>query len=149
MPSSLAGWGQPIPNAFNSNSAIRAGHPSSVTVRLALCKACKTLASTAPDGYIEMSVIRGQVEKILCEEPPLERELLEICETEGNSHNGGGVFEVRTDTNGHNFIKHESGDDGDRHRTLGAPGEIGSPVVGSGVAHFGARGGNFGPPGGF
>jgi len=154
MPSSLGGWGQPINNAFSNanNSTIRAGHPRSVTVRLALCKACKNIEASTPDGFIEMGILRDQVEKILCDsEPPLERELLEICETEGNSTNGGGVFDVRSNENGQSFIKHEP--DSSSMRTLGAPlGEIGSPIVGSssGISVFGGRGGHaFGPSGGF
>lgn len=145
---SLGGWDNPMSSVFNNinNSVHRAGHPRSVNLRLALCRAHHNLMSRSSDGYIEMPLMFDQVQKLLPEEMLNEKELLEMCETEGTPNNGGGFFDIKTIDND-NYIKYTP-DEGGR-RTLGAPGEIGSPVTGGGNAHFGGRGGNFGPPGGF
>lgn len=149
-PSTLGGWSQqPISNAFGlgNNSVIRAGHPRSVTVRLALCRTCRNLESNYPDGYIDMGVVLEHVKEILPEDPPTETELIDICETEGTPTNGGGVFNFKTNEKHYNSIKYIP--DADLRRTVGGPGEIGSPVVGSGITSFAPTGtigrGNYGP----
>ena len=59
------------------------------------------------------------------------QEMLEICDTEGNTTNGGGSFSTIQDQGGL-FIKYEAG----RNASLsgrGAPGDIGSPIIGGGA----------------
>jgi hypothetical protein len=56
------------------------------------------------------------------------RELLDICDTEGNPQNGGGSFTIEThEPNGY-YVKFEPG----RNRSMsarGAAGDIGSPIT--------------------
>ena len=93
------------------------------------------------DGFISLDAIKAQVDLLnpTNERPVSEDDLLALCETEGNMQNGGGSFDVRED-GPHRFIRwvpsmHNGiGPDGLPHlqRAVGAPGEIGSPVIGSG-----------------
>jgi hypothetical protein len=111
-----------------------------------LCRACKELADgeankgdisgTDKDDFIPLESIKGQVDLLNQGEPVTEPELLDICDTEGNHLNGGGSFDVRRDDSGKVAIRWVSGNSaGDQpllQRAVGAPGEIGSPIVGSG-----------------
>jgi hypothetical protein len=128
----MGGWGAPLNSSFGS-TAIRSSQPRSVSVRLMICRACKNLEASAPDGFIDINALRDQVEHMNPPgEPPVsEKEVLDICETEGNAINGGGAFDIRRDSNGHCSIRFES-EIPTSHRALGAPGEIGSPIVGGG-----------------
>jgi len=130
----MGGWGSTNNSGFSSSSTApgRPSQPRSVGVRLMLCQACRNLAGSTRDGFYDIDAIRGQIERInpLREEPVFEKELLEICETEGNSHNGGGVFDVQK-INDRTMIRYES-DLPPNSRPAGAPGDIGSPVVGGG-----------------
>ncbi|KAI6086277.1 salt tolerance down-regulator-domain-containing protein [Hypoxylon rubiginosum] len=118
-------------------SMMRASAPRSVAVRQMLVRSCKDLAPHAgsPDGYIDISSIKGHVDSLNFpgHDPVSEAELLDMCETEGNTQNGGGTFDVRHDESGRVSIKFEP-DAGSAPsslpRNLGAPGEIGSPIVG-------------------
>ncbi|KAI8629495.1 hypothetical protein F5Y19DRAFT_83958 [Xylariaceae sp. FL1651] len=118
----------------------RAAQPRSVVIRQLLVRACKDLENYAADasGYIELSAIKGHVDSITPSpsESIDEAELLDICETEGNPQNGGGSFDIRRDDNGKVAIRFEVGG-GSGHgpfpRNVGAPGEIGSPIVGAGT----------------
>jgi len=150
-PSSLPGsgfmgsWGPTPSTSFGSvggGPAIRPSQPRSVMVRLMVCRACKNLEGSTPDGYIDVKFIKDQVDHLNPPgEPPIsEKELFEICDTEGNTINGGGTFEIRDDGEGHRSICHVN--DSPSQRPVGAPGEIGSPIVG-GVSRF------TGPPPGF
>ncbi|RDW94399.1 stress response protein NST1 [Coleophoma crateriformis] len=138
----LGGWGAP-PNAsfgsMNGAPAMRPSQPRSVAVRLMICRACKNLNGTTSDGFLDISTIKEQVDQLnpLHEQPVTEKELLDICDTEGNANNGGGSFEIRNER----FVRYES--DVPSHRSMGAPGEIGSPIVGGGerISRFA------GPPG--
>jgi hypothetical protein len=134
-PVGMGGWPHTNGAAFGSLSGPsgRPGQPRSVAVRLMLCRACKNLEGNTQDTFHSIDDIRDQVERLLPlrDEMVSERELLDICETEGNSTNGGGTFEVKAE-NGTTMIRYEvstlsSG------RPAGVPGEIGSPIVGSGM----------------
>lgn len=143
----LGGWGPPANSSFGSvggNPVIRPSEPRSVAVRLMICRACKNLEGNAPDGYVDINAIKEQVDQFNPpnEQPVSEKELLDICETEGNPINGGGSFDIRKDANDHASIRYEN--DTSSTRPIGAPGEIGSPIVGSGgISRF------TGPPPGF
>ncbi|KAI1105199.1 hypothetical protein F4804DRAFT_331593 [Jackrogersella minutella] len=117
---------------------MRTSQPRSVAVRQMLVSACKDLETHAadPDRYIDLSAIKGHVDSLILpgQEPVSEAELLDMCETEGNPQNGGGSFDVRRDSNNKVSIRFEA--DGGPvptpfARSVGAPGEIGSPVVGT------------------
>ncbi|RKF73084.1 Stress response protein nst1 [Golovinomyces cichoracearum] len=103
-----------------------------VGVRLMICRACKNLEGVTPDGFNSISVIKEQVEQMNPpgEQPVSEKEILDICETEGNAINGGGSFDIREEGNGFCSIRYEN--ETPPHRPLGAPGEIGSPILGNG-----------------
>jgi len=65
----------------------------------------------------------------------MEQELLNLCDTEGNSSNGGGTFDTRRDAGGHGkhairWVPDLNDGLNAPHRAVGAPGEIGSPLVG-------------------
>jgi hypothetical protein len=136
-PGFLGGWpGGPVNGSFGplgGAAPIRSSQPRSVAVRLMICRACKNLEGSTPDGFYDINAIRDQLEHLNPpgEQPVLEKELLDICETEGNSINGGGSFDIRRDGNGHCSIRFEN-DIIPGHRPVGAPGEIGSPIVGGG-----------------
>lgn len=102
-------------NAFASNGGFGAGlglgngvgghRPSGVgnrplTIRIALCQACKQLNNASRgegDGYHTVKVLLSQIaaNRPPLDSPPTLREIEEICETEGDSQNGGGELYVR------------------------------------------------------
>lgn len=108
-----------------------------------LVRACKDLANHAadPEGYISLSAIKGHVDSIT---PPdwaqvFESDLLDMCETEGNSQNGGGSFETRSDDLGKVSIRFDPNINltpTHHPRSVGAPGEVFNkgPAVGVGGA---------------
>ncbi|KAI1007324.1 Stress response protein [Podosphaera aphanis] len=134
-PGFIGGWPSAGFMVGSQNSRTLQSRP--VGVRLMICRACRNLEGTTPDGYSNLNAIKDQVEQ-MCppNEPPItEKEILDICETEGNAINGGGSFDVREDSVGNWSIRYE--DEIPSHRPLGAPGEIGSPIVGNGgLARF-------------
>ncbi|KAI0395873.1 hypothetical protein F5Y17DRAFT_421775 [Xylariaceae sp. FL0594] len=136
---SNAGW-PPTNPAFGSPHTMptRPAQPRSVFVRQLLVRACKELEARAADGsgYIDLSLIKGHIDSINTSttDPIDQRELLEFCETEGNAQNGGGSFDVRRDMFDKVAIRFDPGGGlgrGPFSRNIGAPGEIGSPIVGS------------------
>ncbi len=137
----MGGWGAPINTAFGTvggNPPIRQSQPRSVTIRQMICRACKNLEGSTPDGYYALSAIKEQIENSNqpSEQSISEAELLDICETEGNANNGGGTFNIRKDENGQSSVNYEV-EMPTPLRSLGAPGEIGSPIVGnSGLGRF-------------
>jgi hypothetical protein len=139
----LGGWGAPpINSTFGPLGVgvappLRSSQPRSVAVRLMICRACKNLGGSTPDGFCDINAIRDQLEHLNSPGEQLisEKELLDICETEGNANNGGGVFEIRRDDNGHHFIRFEN-DVPSSHRPLAAP-----------VSPIGGGGGVSRPPG--
>ncbi|KAI1371653.1 hypothetical protein F4677DRAFT_434759 [Hypoxylon crocopeplum] len=140
----LVSVGWPPSASFGSTPpGIRASQPRPIVVRQMLVRSCKDLGPHAdPEGYIKLSLIKNHVDSINFpgQEPVSEKELHEMCETEGNSQNGGGSFEIRSDDDREIKIRFEP-DGGSASssfpRNVGAPGEIGSPVVGAGSPnHF-------------
>ncbi|KAI9673145.1 MAG: Stress response protein nst1 [Caeruleum heppii] len=132
----------------------RSGLSRPVNVRLLICQACKQLSTSKPpgdSGFHEISNVLRHIDGIRPgSEPPVQmREFLDICDTEGDAQNGGGMFVLTNDERGEGrtFIKHEMSD----HQrgfapgsTRGSvdPGEIGSPISGQAMpASFGGAAG--------
>ena len=143
----MGGWGSgPSPNSSfgGGPQTVRTAQPRGVAVRLNICRACKNLEGSTSDGFYDVNVIKDQVAHLTIsgDAPVSTQEILDICETEGNAMNGGGSFDIRND-GGQCSIRYEA-DLPNSQRPVGAPGEIGSPIVGGGMmARFG------GPPPGF
>ncbi|EKD13176.1 uncharacterized protein L3040_002978 [Drepanopeziza brunnea f. sp. 'multigermtubi'] len=139
------GWGSANSSfgAVGLPQPMRPSHSRPITVRLLITQACKNLEGTSPDGYFDINLVKREVDSINTSDDPVsEAELLDICETEGNAVNGGGSFDVRA-IGTTRSIRYET-DALPPHRPLGAPGEIGSPIMGSGnFSRF------HGPPPGF
>ncbi|KAL3291650.1 stress response protein nst1 [Colletotrichum asianum] len=141
-------WGSPMMQPMPSLGQIRtAGNPRSVTVRLMLCRACKELQarSEESESFIDMSAVKSEVDHLSRMDVVSEEELLDLLETEGNAHNGGGTFEIRRDANGPGkhtvrWVPEFSDLSQPQHRAVGAPGEIGSPIIGGGSLTFLSRG---------
>ena len=101
-------------------------------------------------GYHNIDILLRQVELLKpVHEPPIQlRELLTICETEGNSQNGGGSFDIKEQPGLGFCVKYEP----DHNTSMGprgglVPGDIGSPVpLSAGLAFGGPRA--FQAPGG-
>lgn len=128
------GWGQ-MNNSFGgvgNPQIIRPSPPRSVAIRLMICRACKDLEGTTPDGFYSLKAIKDQIDQYPANEHPIpESEVYTYCSTEGSPQNGGGSFEVRQDDKGC-FVRHiVENDSPSSNRPVGPPGDIGSPVVGS------------------
>lgn len=110
--------------------------PASV-VRQKLCNVCRDLAmqDPAPDGFISLSsvhdAIKDQIEfNPLGNGPLTDNDILALCETEGTMMNGGGTFDVHED--GSSKSIRWNPDQTPLHMGgFGAPGQIGSPILGS------------------
>ncbi|KAI9729429.1 MAG: Stress response protein nst1 [Cirrosporium novae-zelandiae] len=140
-----AGWVNG--NAFAIGGQNRPAASRPVMIRLLVCQACKQLTQGSPTdvagpGFHNAATILRQVEQL---KPPNEapiamKEMLEICDTEGDSHNGGGSFLVKDDGPRGFFVKFEP----DANvmvpgaRPPVAPGEIGSPVPNNILPLYGA-----------
>ncbi|KAK0621630.1 salt tolerance down-regulator-domain-containing protein [Bombardia bombarda] len=126
--------------------------PRSVAVRKMLRRACEQVADAQQkrmdgntenfDSFIPLEDIKSQVAMYNGHVPVDEKELLDMCETVGNETNGGGSFDVRHDGPGQISIRFvmSNGRSNSQplHRAVGAPGEIGSPIVG-GVSFSSSR----------
>lgn len=128
----MSGWGNSAPSGFGSVSGIptRPSQPRSVAVRLMLCRACKILEGSTPDNFYPINAVREQINRFYASpnEAVSDKELLDLCETEGNPNNGGGFFDVRNERDGRILIRYEP-DAGPTQRPVGAPGDIGSPIA--------------------
>lgn len=113
-----------------------------------MIQACKQLNTIIPSkdasSYHDVHLVLRQIEQL---KPPSEpaislKEMLDICDTEGNPQNGGGSFSIRDGENGQ-FVKFESDTNSaaSGHRGSIVPGEIGSPITNSSVPAFGGVGG--------
>ncbi|PLN79863.1 salt tolerance down-regulator-domain-containing protein [Aspergillus taichungensis] len=153
-----SGWAN---NVFGSAGHHRAHTSRPVAIRLLVIQACKqldTMSSKGTSGYHDVKVIGRQVDQLRPpNEPPISlKEMLDICDTEGNPQNGGGSFSIRDDEAGE-FVKFEPDNNSamSGHRGSLVPGEIGSPVPGSSLPAFGGISSTssvlrqFSPPTGF
>ncbi|KAF9876651.1 putative stress response protein NST1 [Colletotrichum karsti] len=136
-------WGGPMMPMPSLNQIRSAGNPRSVTVRMRLCRACKELQALNedPESFIDLSAVKAKVDHLSPSEAIPEDGLMELAETEGNAHNGGGTFEVRRDANGPGrhtvrWVPEPNDMSHLHHRAVGAPGEIGSPIINSGSLAF-------------
>ena len=125
-----------------------------VQLRLLVCDACRRLnqigldkSGVGPD-YHSVEALMQQMDQLRApSDPPIHpKDILDICDTEGNAQNGGGTFSIKSDRTGM-FIQYMAdGASGGFPRVLGGHGEIGSPVTSSAVPFGAPRG--FGRPGG-
>lgn len=132
-------WGHAMPSAstFGPPGAVdRPIEPRSVAVRKMLRRACEELAnaegSTERNDFIPLEMIKMRVENLNHGNAVDEKDLLDICETEGNEVNGGGSFDVVHDGQGGGSIRFVSGN----QRTTPQPAQLavgyqpGSPIGG-------------------
>lgn len=119
-------------NGFGSISHRPSGPNRPLSIRLALCQACRQLSAREPttDDYHPVESLVRQIES---NRPPIDspislQEIEDICETEGDSQNGGGLLQVRHE--GNSFTVKFEPDSGTPNtgRPPAALGEIGSPM---------------------
>lgn len=117
----------------------------SITVRQLLCHACREVAESpatpAEDrldtGHVSLRAVKNRIDqhqRATQQEPTTDGELVDICETLGNSANGGGNFDVLA-VSGRKYVRwvpDRSGADSHplQRAPIGAPGQIGSPAIG-------------------
>ncbi|KAF2764188.1 hypothetical protein EJ03DRAFT_332073 [Teratosphaeria nubilosa] len=161
---SIGGWNQNH-QSFTANNGLGgfgapmhrgsiAGGNRPLTIRVAVCNACKQLSARGDgkDGYHGVDTLLQQIDvnRPMLDSPPTLREIEEICETEGDAINGGGELYVRKSEGGDlTAVKWEaSARTPDQGSGLG---EIGSPMPGksSPATGFGPPGRQMGMPGGF
>lgn len=136
-------WGPPAPPTatFGGQGADRPIEPRAVTVRKMLQRACEKLATEGKNNFIPLEQIKAQVEVFNHGQGVDEKELLDICETEGNDFNGGGNFDVQEDGKGGKSIRFVSGNEQPIpqpvQRAVGY--HPGSPVVGGSFASTSSR----------
>ncbi len=137
----------------------RSTPPRPVAIRLMICQACKQLTGSNKhgNGFHDVNVVLRQIDQIrpTNEAPVQMREILEICETEGDSQNGGGYFIIKNEGPNRMAVKHELNTNIPPGGRGGMPpGEIGSPLPGNTMPAFsGPRSfqplGGIGSPSGF
>ena len=134
-------WGAPgIPPAFGMPSpapafgTTRTNPPSILAIRSMVCQTCRDLVGSGQagaDGFVEVSTLKNYIES---QHGKLESyELTDFFDTLGNASNGGGMFETKT-IRGVDLVRWLPDGDDRRHslpRSVGAPGQIGSPLAGS------------------
>ncbi|KAI4196406.1 MAG: hypothetical protein LQ350_006592 [Teloschistes chrysophthalmus] len=152
------GSGWPSNNAFGIiGSSNRPNASRAVTIRLLVCQACNRLTANQPtshkNGFHPVESVLRQVElmKPANEGTISQQEMLDICDTEGNSQNGGGSFIVESHGGTERFVKFDSGRNASVSGLMrrGVPGDIGSPLPGSSFAGFGGGSRPFQQSGGF
>jgi hypothetical protein len=142
------GMGPQMPTQMHRVSALGT-QSRPLAIRLAICQACKQLAATnsSSDGFHDINTLMRQMPAL--DPPPSLREIEEICETEGDSQNGGGELSARKSGSDVSHVKWtpDSGTPKDQGRGSHAGlGEIGSPMPSrtspAGIG-FGGRPGGF------
>lgn len=151
--SASTGWGPSTPSkaVFGAPPGLgRSLDPRSVALRKYLCRACEELGgavdpsvaadpvspgSRGPEKFVPIEAVKAKVDQ-LCQgthQMVHEKELLDLCETEGNETNGGGSFEMREDKAARSrsiLWVPDAGPPRNHNRVVGGLGEIGSPVFG-------------------
>lgn len=126
-----------------------AGPNRPLTIRLAVCQACKQLSNAARgegDGFHDVGALLRQIEmnRPMLDSPPTLREIEEICETEGDSQNGGGELRAKKDIGSQDSFAVKWEADATTPEGARGPaglGEIGSPMPSKTTpAAFGAPG---------
>lgn len=133
VPAGTGGW--PPNNAFAPGASHRPHTSRPVTIRLLVIQACRHLDSlTSPHktgSFHDVNLVLGQVDQLRNrKEPSISLdEMLDICDTEGSPHNGGGSFSIKEDPGG-KFVRFEPDPNSavTGHRGSIVPGDIGSPV---------------------
>ncbi len=135
-------WGTPAPGGWPAANTFgmmggqsRPSISRPVSLRLMVCQACRQLTANGggSDGFQDVANILRHVDAMrLANEPPAQiAEVLEICETEGNAHNGGGYFVIKRDGPDRTLVKYEADSNIPQPERPGAGvGEIGSPLQG-------------------
>ncbi|KAL5050091.1 salt tolerance down-regulator-domain-containing protein [Aspergillus fruticulosus] len=134
-------------NAFGAGVHHRAHTSRPVAIRLLVIQACKQLSTTSPlkdsDGYHDVNAVLRQVEQLRpSNEPSISlKEMLDICDTEGNAQNGGGTFSIKSGRTCE-LVKFEpdAASTITGHRGSIVPGEIGSPIPSSTIPALGGIG---------
>ncbi|KAK0662900.1 Stress response protein NST1 [Lasiodiplodia hormozganensis] len=143
-PPAGSGWPTTVGSFGSVGAPLGAPHRQSisrpVSVRLMVCQACKQLAQSQPkpDGFYDMPTIIRTIESSvrgLTDAPVQEHEVIDICETEGDAHNGGGFLRKKDGPDGTVEVKFEP-DSANSAGGIRIPGqgalhglgEIGSPV---------------------
>ncbi len=162
------GWGQPPFGSIGPGPQVmsRSHLPRPIAVRLMLVQACRQLSQipgASTDGYHPVPAVLRHLDalKVPGDANVSMDEMLGICDTEGNSQNGGGSFEVIIDKARGQVVKFV--EDAPSQPPRGSVGEIGSPILGHSqhIHHNNPLGGivgqplsqsvgqtsNFGPPG--
>lgn len=142
------GVGAPMPMQMHRASGLGT-QSRPLAIRLAICQACKQMASTNPssDGFHDINTLMRQMPAL--DPPPSLREIEEICETEGDNQNGGGELSARKGPSGGDVVAvkwaPDAGTPKDQGRGSHAElGEIGSPMP----SRTSPAGIGFGAPGG-
>ena len=124
-------------------------HSRLVTLRLLVCQACKILSHGSMEGipsgfgYHSVHDVLKHIETAKPESGGVQMpEFLAVCETEGNTINGGGMLVVQEERSRGTCVKWVPEILPGNGRMYGGsgPGEIGSPVVGSAMPFGGGRG---------
>lgn len=131
-------WGHgPLSSSFGGPSMMPPSEPPTVLLRKALCRACEHLASNptvdSMAGFVSLHDIKVMIHNMIGGVE--EKDILILCDTEGNHANGGGSFEMREDEHGRNWIRfdrHGPPKPAPIHRAVGAPGEIGASTAARG-----------------
>lgn len=112
--------------------------PASVAIRQILCNVCRDLAIKEPskDGLISLSSVQEAMKTYVDINPmgdgPLtENDIVALCETEGTMANGGGNFDIHEGEGVSKNIRWNPDRNPQPLGAFGAPGHIGSPVMGS------------------
>ncbi|KAJ5888045.1 hypothetical protein N7495_008086 [Penicillium taxi] len=146
--SSALGNGWTHSNVFAPSTHHRGNSARPVTIRLLIIRACKEMDALNPkgrngvhfispqllsDGYHNVREVLNHAQMLrLATEPHIRLdEVLDICDTEGSPHNGGGSFSIKEEGGDH-FVRFDpdtvSAAPG--HRSS-VPGDIGSPIPGN------------------
>ncbi|KAK2750981.1 Stress response protein nst1 [Myotisia sp. PD_48] len=142
--SSAASWGSGSGMGWSGGAFGIIGGPHRlntsrpVTIRLLVCQACKQLSASSPSGgysFHNATQVLRQIEQLnpALEVPISLEEMLDICDTEGNSQNGGGSLIVKNEGPRGNFVKFEPDNAmaASGVKNTISPGDIGSPIPGN------------------